>query len=92
MSGERTPFWWMLARSVGSIFNSDGRGAIGHDLASAAFFARLQNAGRLRRYTHRAEGRNIGRGSNRRRMKVQLQVGAPAWPIGAARCNARLPH
>jgi hypothetical protein len=36
--------------------------------------ARLQNAGRLCRYTHRDERRNIGRGSNRRWMKVQWQV------------------
>ena len=40
----------------------------------AAFLARLQNAGGLCRYTHRAEGRNIGRGSNRRWMKLQWQV------------------
>ena len=40
----------------------------------AALLARLQNAGSLCRYTHRAEGRNIGRGSNRRWMKVQWQV------------------
>jgi hypothetical protein len=35
-----------------------------------------QNAGGLCRYTHRAEGRNVGRGSNRRWMKVQWQVRA----------------
>jgi len=40
----------------------------------AAFLARLQNASSLCRYTHRAEGRNIGRGSNCRWMKVQWQV------------------
>ena len=40
----------------------------------AALLARLQNAGSLCRYTHRAEGRNIGSGSNCRRMKVQWQV------------------
>ena len=34
------------------------------------------NAGRLCRYTHRAEGRNVGRGSKRRWMKVQWQVTA----------------
>src|SRR4051812_3710806 len=40
----------------------------------AALLARLQNAGRFCRYTHRAEGRNVGRGSNRRWMNVQWQV------------------
>ena len=42
--------------------------------SEAAFLARLQNAGRLCWYTDRAEGRNIGRGSNCRWMKVQWQV------------------
>ena len=42
--------------------------------SAAAFFTRIQNAGRLRRYTHRAEGRNIGRGFSRRWMTVQWQV------------------
>jgi transposase InsO family protein len=37
----------------------------------AALLARIQNAGGLCRYTHRAEGRNVGQGSNRRWMKVQ---------------------
>jgi putative transposase len=45
--------------------------------SEAAFLARIQNAGRLCRYTHRAEGRNIGQGSSRRRMKVQWQVSSP---------------
>ena len=49
---------------------------LGHRLQyrEAALLARLQNAGRLCRYTHRAEGRNVGRGSKRRWMKVQWQV------------------
>jgi Integrase core domain len=47
----------------------------------AAFLARLQNAGRLCRYTHRAEGLNIGRVSNRRRMKVQWQVICPPMTV-----------
>ena len=49
---------------------------LGHRLQhrEAALLARLQNAGRLCRYTHRAEGRNLGRGSKRRWMKVQWQV------------------
>ena len=40
----------------------------------AAFLARLQNAGGPCRHTHHAEGRNVGRGSNRRWMKLQWQV------------------
>ena len=49
---------------------------LGHRLQyrEAALLARIQNAGSLCRYTHRAEGRNIGRGSNCRWMKVQWQV------------------
>ena len=45
-----------------------------YNTRSPALLARLQNAGRLCRYTHRAEGRNLGRGSKRRWMKVQWQV------------------
>jgi len=41
---------------------------------TATLFARLQNAGGLCRYTHRAERRNIGRSSNRQWMKVQWHV------------------
>jgi len=40
----------------------------------ATLVARLTNPGGLCRYTHRAEGRNIGRDSNRYWMKVQWQV------------------
>ena len=47
----------------------------------AAFLAGLQDAGRLCRYTHRAEVRNIGRGCNRRWMKVQCRS-CPTRPSG----------
>ena len=46
--------------------------------SEAAFLARLQNAGRLCWYTDRAEGRNIGRGSNCRWMKAQWRVSGTA--------------
>ena len=45
-----------------------------YNTAEAALIAWLQNAGCLCRYTHCAEGRNVGRGSKRRWMKVQWQV------------------
>jgi hypothetical protein len=46
-------------------------------------------AGRLCRYTHPAERRNIGRGSNRRWMKVQWQVKWCPRVRTACGCSAR---
>jgi hypothetical protein len=46
---------------------------LGHGLQhrKAAFVAGLQHPSGLCRHTHRAQGRNVGRGSNRRWMKTQ---------------------
>jgi hypothetical protein len=45
-----------------------------NNTARPHFLARLQNAGRLCRYTGRAERRNVGRGSNRSWIEIQWQA------------------